>query len=195
MRLKIIVAILLLVMTAWFTFTYVLHGKPQNSADSWTSINMSCVTAEEHRVRGTSLQPVLMNGQEVVLLRGYYDCNPVRRGDIVAIKFKTRTEIFVKRIVGLPGDEVRFEGVHLFLNGNLLRNSNNQPYVFSERAKKILSIPLQNGKIPANSFLVLGEEVNEEDSFDSRFFGYISRGHIVGKVLTFEEWREMKKHI
>ena len=62
-------------------------------------------------------------------------------------------------------------------------NSQGKPYIFSERAKKILSAPLINHKIPNNMYLVLGDKIYEKDSFDSRSFGYISEDQIIGKIV------------
>ena len=96
-------------------------------------------------------------------------------------KFKTRKELFVKKLVGMPGDVIEFNGNYLKLNNKILKNSKGEPYIFSERSKRILSIPLKNGKIPENMYLVLGEEA--KSSFDSREFGYLSKEHILGKVV------------
>lgn len=144
-------------------------------------INLSCIEVEKHRVKGNSLEPLISSGTEVYVLRNYYECNPFRRGDIVVFKFKTRKELFVKKLVGMPGDVIEFEGNYLKLNNKILTNSKGEAYIFSERSKRILTAPLKNGKIPENMYLVLGEEA--KNSFDSREFGYLSKEHILGKVV------------
>ena len=159
-------------------------------------INLSCIEVEKHRVKGNSLEPLVPSGAEVYVLRNYYSCNPLKRGDIVVFKFKTRKELFVKKLVGMPGDVIEFEGNHLRLNNKILKNSRGEPYIFSERSKRILSIPLKNGKIPENMYLVLGEET--KNSFDSREFGYLSKEHILGKVVLImsrEDARDYAKKL
>ncbi|MCX8191162.1 MAG: signal peptidase I, partial [Candidatus Aenigmarchaeota archaeon] len=127
------------------------------------TVNYSCVRTEKHRIVGKSLEPVIFSGQEVILLRGYYDCNPVKRGDIVIFSFKTTTNIYVKKVLGLPGDKIEFENNYLKVNGVILKNSMNQTYFFTERSKEILTKPLEDGRIPNDKLLVLGEDVR--DSF------------------------------
>ncbi len=191
-KISAFVIVLSLFILCFFLIRSNNHDNANNNS-SYVHIDMSCVTVEKHRIRGSSLEPVFRDGQIVVLLRGYYVCNSPKRGDVVAIKFRTRNEIFVKKLVGLPGDYVRFEGDHLILDGDVLKNSLNEPYLFSDRAIKILSIPLEGGKIPSNNFMVLGEEVSEEKSFDSRSFGYITKEQMIGRVLSLKEWEELSK--
>ncbi len=191
-KISAFVIVLFIFILCFFLIKSSNHDNTNNKS-GYVNINMSCVAVEKHRIRGSSLEPVFRDGQTVVLLRGYYVCNSPKRGDIVAIKFRTRNEIFVKKLVGLPGDRVRFEGNHLILNGGVLKNSLNEPYLFSDRAIKILSIPLEDGKIPPNNFMVLGEEVSEEKSFDSRSFGYITKEQMVGRVLSLKEWEDLIK--
>ncbi|MCS7093758.1 MAG: S26 family signal peptidase [Candidatus Aenigmarchaeota archaeon] len=45
--------------------------------------------------------------------------------------------------------------------------------------------PLEDGRIPNDKLLVLGEDVR--DSFDSRFFGYISKDRLIGKIIPMEK--------
>ena len=100
---------------------------------------------------------------------------------MVIFRFKTRKELFVKKLVGLPGDRIEFEGNYLRLNGRILKNSEGEPYLFSERSKRILKAPLEGGRIPEGKFLVLSEKVFPTD-FDSRQFGYLEKEHILRKV-------------
>jgi signal peptidase I len=113
----------------------------------------------------------------------YYDCHNINRNDIIAFKLKTKSKPFIKIVKGLPNDTLEFKGKYAYINGKLLVNSQGKPYIFSERAKKILSAPLINHKIPNNMYLVLGDKIYEKDSFDSRSFGYISEDQIIGKIV------------
>ena len=149
------------------------------------AINLSCVEARDFIIRGTSLEPLVKDGAMVKGLLGYYQCNPLKRGDLVIFRFKTRKELFVKKLVGLPGDRIEFEGNYLRLNGRILKNSEGEPYLFSERSKKILKAPLEGERIPEGKFLVLSEKVFPTD-FDSRQFGYLEKEHILGKVKIDE---------
>jgi len=60
-------------------------------------------------------------------------------------------------------------------------NSEGKKYKLNSVQQKILSIPLVDNQIPRNGYLVLGDDI-ESSTFDSRQFGYINKGQIIGKV-------------
>ena len=146
-------------------------------------INTSCVNLEKHNIVGESMEPLLSDGQKVKGLVGYYDCNPIERGQIVILEFKTREETFVKRIVGLPGDELEFtEDNQAKLNGEILKNSSGESHLFSESSQRIITIPLKDGKIPEGRYFVLSEEKGPS-VFDSRQYGFVQKEHLKGRVI------------
>ena len=148
-----------------------------------SSRSLSCYSERIVTIHGNSLFPILNDSQKAILLEGYYKCNNISRNDIVAVKFKTTNKTFVKIVKALPGDLLEFRGSYAYVDGELLVNSQGEPYVFSERARKVLTIPLINGRVPENMYLVLGNRISEVLSFDSRYFGYVSREQIIGKVV------------
>jgi signal peptidase I len=82
----------------------------------------------------------------------------------------------------LPGDEIKFEDTKLNLNGVVLKNFQGEEYLFSAASQKIISIPLKEGKIPENRYLILGEE-KSASAFDSRQFGFAEKEHLTGRVI------------
>jgi len=149
----------------------------------------SCFRIEEHKIVGHSLEPSLKEGIQVKGLIGYYDCNKIKRGEIAIIKFKTREETFVKKIVGVPGDKLEFvdltgspQANQLKLNGKILKNSLDEPYLFSETGQRIITIPLKDGKIPEGRYFVLSEEKGLS-SFDSRQYGFLEKEHLKGRII------------
>jgi len=178
---KSILLIIVIIVLIGFAFGIIYLWKISQRHSGRGSIDFSCVNIEKHRIKGVSLSPLLEHGQEVEALMGYYDCNPLKRGEIIILKFKTRKEIFVKKLVAFPGDKLEFQENNALLNGKILKNSENKPYVFSKRSKKILSIPLNDGFIPEGRFLVLSETTSPS-AFDSRRFGFVEKNHIIGKV-------------
>jgi signal peptidase I len=145
-------------------------------------INLSCVKIEEHNISGHSMDPLLKNSEEVKGLTGYYNCNNIVKNQIIILKFKSRDELFVKNLVGLPGDEIEFVDSKIKLNGEILKNVQGEEYLFSAASQKIISIPLKDGKIPENRYLILGEEKNAS-AFDSRQFGFAEKEHLTGRVI------------
>jgi len=145
-------------------------------------IDTSCVTVEEHKIAGSSMEPLLVEGTRVKGLVGYYNCNEIKKDQVAILEFKTREETFVKRIAGLPGDTLEFQDSQAKLNGEILKNSVGESYLFSERSQKIITIPLKDGKIQEGRYLILGEEKGPS-AFDSRQFGFAEKEHLKGRVI------------
>jgi len=147
-------------------------------------VDFSCVKIEEHNIAGASMDPLLVDGQRVKGLVGYYDCNPIERDQIAVLAFQTREELFVKRIAGIGGDKLEFtdgEG-QLKINGEIAKNSSGEPYLFSEASQRIITIPLKDGRIQEGRYLILSEEKGP-NSFDSRQFGFAEKEHLKGRVI------------
>ena len=133
----------------------------------------------------------------------------VRRGDVVVFKFPPSEdasqtgEHFVKRVVGLPGDRVRIFHRQVFVNGQVLtepfvhhtfvdelRPGDDFPPGPSDYLRGMTSrwsdeMPdyIQNGElvVPPGQYFVMGD--NREQSWDSRFWGFVPRELITGKPL------------
>jgi len=145
------------------------------------------VGAEERIVRGNSLSPLIKAGDRIEI---HYDVREIRRGDIVAVRRPGRLDPIVKIVKGLPGDRFQLreakEGVNVLVNGEVLKNSSGQPYKFSGKRKKMLSLYEKDygGVIPGDAYLLLGNMVS--GSLDSTRFGLIDKEEIMGKVRPAE---------
>ena len=146
-------------------------------------IDTSCIKIEEHKITGHSMEPLLKAETQVRGLEGYYDCNPIEKGQIAIIKFLTREETFVKKIVGIPGDKLEFTAENqIKLNDEILKNSAGEPYLFSEASQRIIAIPLKDGEISEGRYFVLSEEIGPS-AFDSRQYGFVQKEHLKGRVV------------
>ena len=100
-----------------------------------------------------------------------------RRGDIVVFNSVYKQK-YIKRIVGVPGDEISVEGDDVYINGEKLKenylNSETPPFKCSE---DLACGPLI---VPNDSYYVLGD--NRGNSHDSRFYGVINKDEIFGKA-------------
>jgi signal peptidase I len=128
----------------------------------------------------------------------------IGRGDIIVFHYPLNpSQHFVKRVIGLPGDRVRMASKRVWVNGQLLDDRGyavhqaNYVYFrdnFPQRAGVIpgqidaqwwldLDRNVRNGEltVPANSYFVLGD--NRDDSEDSRYWGFVPRGNVVGRPL------------
>jgi signal peptidase I len=124
-----------------------------------------------YQVEGTSMYPTLDNG-EYVLARSYH-LSHVNRGDIVgyySTKYKTE---FIKRVVGLPGDQVQVKNSVVYVNGKIVEE-------IPDTIRYVPDFgPIQ---VPKNNVFVLGDDL--PSSIDSRHMGPIPFSQIKG-VLVF----------
>lgn len=132
-------------------------------------------TSARFVVEGDSMLPTLGQGQSVVAVRSSMTWNRLERGDIVVFNhpdFPGR--VFIKRIVGLPDEQVRVENGVVYIDDVLLE----EPYLDGwETHRSDLNRTWWNG--PEELFLV-GD--NRRDSQDSRTFGPVDGGLVLGRV-------------
>ena len=129
---------------------------------------------------------------------------PVQRGDVIVFLYPPHpAQHFVKRVIGMPGDHIRLENRHVFVNGSLfsedyvrfkeLRSdlyrdnfprSNVVPLQVDARWWLRLPRQMENGElvVPAGQYFVLGD--NRDKSFDSRYWGFVPRENIIGRPLV-----------
>lgn len=138
-----------------------------------------------HQVVGNSMAPTLNEGDIAILSKINYRLFKVKRNDVVAIQ-TDNDKLFVKRIIGLPGEEIHFLDNILYINGEAFTEEflNSDVETNNFMFEDICALDIcPNGVIPDDMYLVLGD--NREDSLDSRdpSLGLIKRSDIIGKSL------------
>jgi signal peptidase I len=124
------------------------------------------------RVEGSSMEPSLHDGEFVVINRLAYRWENVQRGDIVVFHYPLDPDRrFIKRVVGLPGDQIQIVDGEVFVNGDLL----DEPYLAAN--------PRYEGlwAVETNSVFVLGD--NRNNSSDSQNWGNLPEKEIIGKAI------------
>ena len=72
----------------------------------------------QYFIPSASMLPTLLVGDHILAIDGYFARNPPRRGDVAAFRFpRDPATLYIKRIVGLPGDTVQMKAGNVFLNG------------------------------------------------------------------------------
>jgi signal peptidase I len=113
-----------------------------------------------------------------------YDLGRPERGDIVLLQDpQGGEEPLIKRVVGLPGDTLKIRGGKLFMNGEPQR----EPYVINKPCLRGAPRTCSFGAItvPKGHVFVMGD--NRAHSYDSRFFGPVPEGDLIGEAL-FRFW-------
>jgi signal peptidase I len=126
------------------------------------------------QVSGLSMAPHIASGEYVLINTFAYRIARPKRGDIVAFRRDDEARaVFIKRVVGLPGDRVRVDKGSVSINGNRL----DEPYVRFADDRSFGEVV-----VPPGSVYVLGD--NRADSEDSRFFGPVRDERLMGRALA-----------
>jgi signal peptidase I len=129
------------------------------------------------QVSGPSMSPHIESGEYVVVNTLSYRLSAPQRGEIIAFRHERSAPlVFLKRIVGLPGEHVRIDRGQVFVNGVPL----SEPYLVFRDDRSTAEIT-----VPPGAYYVLGD--NRRDSDDSRDWGSVPGDQIVGRAL-FALW-------
>ena len=126
------------------------------------------------QVTGLSMEPHIRSGEYVLINTFAYRLGAPQRGDIVAFRHDGDDRaIFIKRVIGIPGDRIRIERGRVYVNALVLP----EPYVRHADDRTFAEIT-----VPKSSVYVLGD--NRAQSEDSRFFGPVSDEVLMGRAVA-----------
>lgn len=184
----------------------------------WMLLAVLCLRAfivEPFKVPSGSMIPTLLIGDYLLVNKHAYGLKlPVtnhilwqgdhpQRGDIVVFTPPhTGREFWVKRVIGVPGDRVRYFDDQLYVNDSVVPNASTQTYRdagttwdgdqqaierIGEKEHFILQHPSGNDPrsyggwvIPEGQYFVMGD--NRNNSLDSRYWGTVPERNIRGRV-------------
>ena len=118
-----------------------------------------------------------MTGDDLFGIRLSYAISEPKRGDIIFFKYPDdKTQKFVKRIIGLPGETIKIEDAKIYVDGELLEED------YLKEAWVNATGPYEF-QVPEDSYLVLGD--NRNNSLDARFWTntYVTKDDIIGKAI------------
>lgn len=167
-------------------------------------------TVQNFRVEGSSMQPTLEEGQyllvnkivyfqvEAAILerllpfrdeekgQSLFPFHPPRRGEVLIFHFpRDESRDFVKRVIGVPGDEVEIRRGRVYVNGVKLE----EPYVTHPDRESMSEV-----EVPEDSYFVMGD--NRRASNDSRDWGPVPNDKLVGRAWVsywpLDQWTTLQ---
>jgi signal peptidase I len=124
------------------------------------------------RIEGISMLPTYQDRSVNFVNRLAYLRHEPRRGDVVGIRLAGPHVMYMKRIIGLPGETVAFVDGRVLINGEVL----DEPYEQSP-----CDWNLQPVKLGPDEYFVVGD--NRTMPSENHVFGKAGRGRIIGKAL------------
>ena len=157
--------------------------KPKKKDMSWTSffITLALIIVfrifvlEPHNVSGSSMDDTFKDGDYVIVDKISYRFKAPEAGDVIvfnppaSVENKSR---FIKRIIATPGENIEVVGGKTYID----KKAVNEDYVKYKSPKTSTSTLLKD-----DEFFVMGD--NRYVSFDSRYWGPITKDEIQGRVL------------
>ena len=124
------------------------------------------------RIEGISMLPTYQDRSVNFVNRLAYRWHEPRRGDVVGIRLAGPHVMYMKRIIGLPGETVAFAGGRVLINGEVL----DEPY---EKTPCDWNCPPV--KLGPDEYFVVGD--NRTMPWEDHVFGRAQRSQIVGKAI------------
>lgn len=152
------------------------------------------------KIPSGSMEPTLLIGDHILVNKFIYGIKaplinktliPIstpERGDIIVFIYPLdQGKDFIKRVIGLPGDNIRITNDRIYINGKRYED----PYgVYRENAREAKN--LGPFVVPENSLFVMGD--NRDHSYDSRYWGFVPMASVKGKaMIIYWSWPHWKR--
>ena len=174
--------------------------------------------AEPFKIPSGSMMPTLLVGDFILVNKFAYGLRlPVlntkileigepQRGDVFVFRYPRNPKVdYIKRVIGLPGDEITYRNKVVYVNGKEIPQTDLGPYVGSgDEGRKmagaeirhemlpgvehdILTWSLHSGaegtfRVPAGHYFAMGD--NRDNSEDSRYWGFVPEANLVGRAFV-----------
>ncbi|MEO5646065.1 MAG: signal peptidase I [Candidatus Paceibacterota bacterium] len=129
-------------------------------------------------VSGTSMDPVIKNGQYLIIDEVTYHIHTPERGDVIVFKAPPEpSKYYIKRVIGLPGDTVKIK------DGKVTIVNTAHPDGFTLNEPYLTHLSNDNGTfvVTQNNYFVMGD--NRTGSYDSRSWGMLPIENIRGRAV------------
>ncbi|RAP76884.1 signal peptidase I [Paenibacillus montanisoli] len=142
-------------------------------------------------VDGPSMEPTFYTGERLIVNKVIYDIRKPQRGEVIVFHVPEEGRDFIKRVIAVPGDKVKYEGDDLYINGKKvdepylkesIAEANAQGEDFNNQGadRNFPNANFTTDVVPEGTVLAFGD--NRRNSKDSRMIGFISTKEIVGRA-------------
>lgn len=138
---------------------------------------------QTYTIPSESMYPTLKVGDFLILNRLAYTFSSPEVGDVVVFEYPLEPQKdFIKRVVGTPGDKVKLVDKVLYVNGVAIE----EPYKQVNGMEPLDSVVTAKDNfteftVPEGQYFMMGD--NRDNSYDSRFWGFVGEDKIRGKAL------------
>lgn len=146
------------------------------------------VTIQTYSMQDLSMSPTINPSQYVLVNTQAFLLGGPSRGDVVVVDNPSNpSQQVIRRVIAVPGDTIELSATQVLVNGNPI----NEPYITVPVGQVENAIPIPPTKLGPNQYFVLEDnrskvDISSNKPTDSRTFGVVPRGNIVGKaVLVF----------
>ena len=128
------------------------------------------------QVPSSSMETTVMAGDRIFVNRLSYAFAEPQRRDIVTFIYPDDGEtLYLKRVMGLPGEEIQGRGGHIYINGEALQKDFTEEISYDDFGPYT---------VPENCYFMMGD--NRNDSWDSRYWQhtFVEKEDIIGKAMV-----------
>lgn len=133
-----------------------------------------------HQVKGASMEPTFESGDYILTSKISYRMETPKTGDVIVFKSPKNPDVdFIKRIIALPGEQIKIADGTVYVNEQAIKES----YIAAQTTLFEGGF-IKNGveeTVPEGYLFVMGD--NRPRSSDSREFGFIPIRQVIGKVF------------
>jgi signal peptidase I len=134
-----------------------------------------------YKIPSGAMGPTLLVGDHLVADMGYPAKDEPQRGDIIIFKFPPDpSKDFIKRIIGLPGEQIEITDRKIYIDGKLFDDKYGH-YETQSWGSSTGRCPYCSVTVPNDHYFVMGD--NRDNSQDSRYWGFVPLKSIRGKAL------------